>query len=125
MYTPEKTVRYESTVSLFAKQAMVARPPLQCAVAVEIEVRLPVPASWSQRKRALALAEAVLPETRPDLDNVIKAITDACNAVVYDDDRRIVSVSASKHYAEHPGVSVKVLPLGGARDRLGADRHGY
>jgi Holliday junction resolvase RusA-like endonuclease len=50
----------------------------------------------------------IWPTTRIDLDNVTKAILDACNGIVYKDDAQIVRLHAVKQYAITPGVSVKI-----------------
>lgn len=47
-----------------------------------------------------------LPVTKPDLDNVLKTIQDALEGIVYQADQQIVSISATKRYAESGGVTV-------------------
>tara|TARA_R100000664_G_C2720751_1_gene114327 strand:- start:138 stop:374 length:237 start_codon:yes stop_codon:yes gene_type:complete len=49
---------------------------------------------------------------RGDLDNVIKAVNDALNGVLYQDDRQIVSIRARQQYAqkghdEHISITVR------------------
>ena len=109
--TPTKTVNYESTVALFASQAMAGRPMLLVACEVTLAIRVQVPASWSQKKQRAALAGAVFPTTKPDIDNVEKAIFDGLNGVVWKDDVQVVKVTKSKRYAEQPGVQVTVRAL--------------
>ena len=46
------------------------------------------------------------PESKPDLDNIIKAVLDGCNGVVFRDDKQVVSIHAAKEYGEAPGVEV-------------------
>ena len=48
------------------------------------------------------------PTKKPDIDNVIKIITDALNGIAYDDDAQIVSLSATKFYDENPHVDVRL-----------------
>ena len=52
-----------------------------------------------------------MPTGRPDLDNLIKALTDACNGIVWRDDAQIVRLMAEKRYSEQPGASISVIPL--------------
>lgn len=106
MFTPEKTVNYEGLVGWTAAQAMAGRPLLLEAVAVDLEILVSVPASWSQKKQAQALAGAIRPTTKPDIDNVEKAIFDAINKVVWKDDVQVVDVRKSKRYSATPGVQV-------------------
>jgi len=106
MFTPAKTVSYESTVALAAQQAMYGRPLLTDAVGVAMAIDCPIPVSWSKRKQADALHGRIYPTTKPDIDNVEKAIFDALNGVVWRDDVQVVRVTKSKRYAETPGVRV-------------------
>ena len=51
---------------------------------------------------------------RTDLDNYVKAVLDACNGIVYHDDRQVTNLVASKRYAldeRFAGVSVTVEEL--------------
>lgn len=111
MFTPEKTASYESTVKLFASQAMAGRPLLDGAVRVTLHIACQIPASWSQKKQASAAAGGVMPTTKPDVDNVEKAIFDAMNGIVWKDDVQVVSVVKDKRYGSAPGVSVRVEEL--------------
>jgi Holliday junction resolvase RusA-like endonuclease len=112
MYTPEKTVNYEGLVAHSAKVAMNGRPLFDGPAAVTLEILCQVPASWSQKKRAQALAGQVYPTTKPDIDNVEKAIFDGLNGVVWRDDVQVVDVSKRKRYADTPGVWVTIIPIG-------------
>lgn len=109
MYTPAKTVSYEGLVAYHAHVEMNGRPLLEGACAVTLDIVCPVPASWSQKKQAAALAGRIHQTTRPDIDNVEKAIFDACNNVVWKDDVQVVRVTKAKRYGSTPGVSVTVV----------------
>lgn len=106
-YTPEKTVRYESTVALMARQAMGASSPIAKPVSVSIVATWPIPASWSKKRQQ----EAVYKPSRPDLDNIIKAIGDGCNGIVWNDDSQIAVLQSCKVYGAVPGVSVEVFEI--------------
>jgi Holliday junction resolvase RusA-like endonuclease len=108
MYTPGKTVAYESLVRLFAAQAMGALGPLAGPVALRITATGAVPASWSQKRRAEALAHRVRPTTKPDIDNIAKAIADGGNGVLWIDDKQIVEMVVAKRYGAVGGVLVEV-----------------
>lgn len=108
MFTPEKTVNYEGRVALCAQQAMAGRTLFEGPLAVELEIVCQVPASWSKRKHADALSGFVQPTTKPDIDNVEKAIFDALNGVAWNDDVQVVRVIKSKQYGPVPGVSVSI-----------------
>ena len=108
MYTPAKTVRYESDVALFAAQAMAGRPPVDGPCIVIVSAVMPVPASWPKSKQRAALAGDLYPTGKPDLDNLLKAIGDGANGVIWTDDSRIVDLHITKRYGLTPGVHVVV-----------------
>lgn len=108
-HTPEKTARYENLVKLAAQQAMQGRAPAEGALQLTVRAFFTIPASWSQRKRAAAVGQPVT--KRPDLDNVVKAIKDGCNAVIWADDCQCAFLCASKVYADQPRVEVTVEAL--------------
>ena len=111
MYTPAGTRAYEQRVAIAAREAMAKAPPMDGPLSVSIEITMPIPVSWSKRKQADALAGLVMPTGRPDLDNLIKTLADACNGIVWRDDAQIVRLVAEKRYGEQPGASVSVIPL--------------
>lgn len=113
MYTPEKTANYETLVAMAAQQAMVGRTLLSGPVEVQMAILLPIPASWSKKKQAAAIAGQVYPTKKPDADNVVKAIFDGINGVVWNDDVQACDIVVRKRYAETPGVQVLVKPIDG------------
>jgi Holliday junction resolvase RusA-like endonuclease len=115
MFTPEKTVNYEGLVAHSAHVAMAGRPLIDGAVSVNLFLDCQVPASWSQKKQRMALAGDLYPTTKPDADNVLKAICDGLNGVAWRDDVQVVDVRMRKRYAATPCVRVELwaveLPL--------------
>ncbi|QDQ25180.1 RusA family crossover junction endodeoxyribonuclease [Chitinimonas arctica] len=114
--TPEKTVAYEGLVAHSAAQAMDGVIPIEGAVAVTMRITVSVPGSWPKRRCEQALAGRVLPTTKPDIDNVEKAIFDGLNGVAWCDDVQVVEVRKQKRYGELPGVvvSIQTLEVGAA-----------
>ena len=108
LYTPAATVAYEGLVAHAAQQAMAGRPMFEQAVAVNLFIDCQVPASWSAKKQRMALAGEVLPTTKPDIDNVVKAIFDGLNGVLWRDDVLVVDCRLRKRYAATPRVRVEV-----------------
>jgi Holliday junction resolvase RusA-like endonuclease len=108
MATPKKTVSYEALVAHTAQLALAGRGLCHLAVAVNLFIDMEVPSSWSEKKRRQALAGEVLPTTKPDLDNVVKAIFDGLNGVLWLDDKQVVDTRIRKRYAATPGVRVEV-----------------
>lgn len=108
LYTPEKTASYESRVAVAGHIAMGDCAVIEGAVSVVLAITVPIPASWSKKKQAQAMAGVLLPTTKPDIDNVEKAIFDGLNGVVWKDDVQVVEVTKRKRYGETPGVLVAI-----------------
>lgn len=112
-YTPEKTASYENLVKLAAAEAMEGRAMITGHVELNLWLHVTAPASWSKKKTAAALIGEVRPTTKPDIDNVLKAICDAMNEIVWKDDSQVVSCTVHKHYDEIAGARVVVMEIGG------------
>jgi len=108
MATPQKTVAYEGLVAHAAQLAMRGAQPFDEALGCNVFIDCQVPASWSQKKQRLALAGEVLPTSKPDVDNVVKAIFDGCNGVLWRDDVLVVDTRIRKRYSATPCVRVEV-----------------
>ena len=107
-YTPKETVNYEQWVRFCFKEAcgkFMDYPYIE----VDIDAYFPIPKSFSKKKRQEAIDDNIKPTTKPDLDNILKVITDALNGVAFSDDRIITQVSMYKQYAEEPRVEVTLL----------------
>lgn len=110
--SPKDTVAYEGLVAHVAYVAMGSNNQLlEGPVRVRMTIACSVPASWSQKKQRMALAGEVRPTTKPDVDNVVKAIFDGCNGVVWRDDVQVVELSLAKLYCQAPGVVVEIEPI--------------
>lgn len=107
-YTPEKTASYESLVKMAAGIAMQGLQPIEFACKCEIQVTLLPPPSWSAKKQSAALAGDVFPTVKPDADNISKLVLDACNGIVWLDDKQVVDLAVSKRYGITQGVLVTV-----------------
>lgn len=117
MYTDAKTRAYENSIRAIAVEKMAGRPPLEGPISFSLRVRLSVPKSMSKRQRARVLAgeEAYFGST--DVDNHLKAASDALNGIIWRDDKQITRAFVEKVAAEIPGLDVRVeahMPQGGA-----------
>lgn len=63
-----------------------------------------------RRKKNLR-PEDLYPGRRPDLDNYLKLLWDACNGVIFTDDARIVELDAAKKFGDVQGIEVMVGEL--------------
>lgn len=112
VYTPAETAAYENLIALACKDARGDNSPYNSPVSVHIYVGKQVPASKSKRTKQAMLAGEIRPATKPDLDNVIKAVLDGCNGVAYLDDKQIVELSTEAWYADEPRIVVKIKEVG-------------
>jgi Holliday junction resolvase RusA-like endonuclease len=109
-YTPEQTVKYETSLAWVAKQVMNGREPLDGPLRVLIVSGFPVPKSYSKAKALDARIGALHPTKKPDIDNIVKLI-DALNGIVWKDDAQIVHADVRKVYSATPELAIQVTPL--------------
>jgi Holliday junction resolvase RusA-like endonuclease len=117
-FTPERSAAYERAIKWSAKVAMRGQQPLTGACLVTAAFELSIPRSWSQRKRAQALAGAIAPRGRPDLDNLGKALLDGLNGIVFADDAAVIHLNLKKQYAAAPKTICTVRSAGSTGDWL-------
>lgn len=99
--TPPKTREYEKLIREEWTHGMMNGP-----LHVTTVFTFKVPKSYSKKKQAELIG---MPKTtKPDLDNLVKAVLDALNGVAFEDDSRICSISAVKLYGTEPCVFVKM-----------------
>lgn len=104
-YTPSETVQYEKAVKALA---WAAGKPAEGPVSLSVCAMYAIPKSASKAQRAAMRDGEILPQKKPDIDNVVKIIMDALNGAAYKDDKQVVSVFASKFYDDDPKVIVEV-----------------
>jgi Holliday junction resolvase RusA-like endonuclease len=78
--------------------------PIKEPVALKLTFRMPIPKSTSKKRRK-AMLEGKYPHVkRPDIDNLAKALLDALNKTIIEDDSQIYSLFAEKIYSDKPGI---------------------
>jgi len=102
-YTPESTRQAQTLIMFNIRQfamedkAFFDRPvPLRLAV---IFYR-PKPDSYAKK--------VVLPTMKPDLDNYLKNVSDACERFVYSNDSQITTVIAKKRFGSPPRIELLI-----------------
>lgn len=106
-YTPAKTVAYEGLIGFYAGQVMADQGLLAGPVYLAVTATFPIPASWSKKRRL----DARYHVAKPDGDNILKAVGDGCNAIVWHDDSHIAVAKITKVYGEPTGLDVIVEAL--------------
>lgn len=109
-YTPPETVAYERMVRTACQDVMRRQglSRLDGPVKLDVTVRLVPPKSMSKRRRAMMFSGETRITGSSDLDNQVKAVSDALNGVAFVDDRLIVELTGRKVAAESCGVDVIV-----------------
>jgi len=110
-HTPKRTRAYEHDVRLLARAAVGMAQPYEGALHLDLIAYLPIAKSWPKWKQAAARAGTLQPISKPDLDNIEKAVTDACNGVLYADDGQIVSACKAKRYSDNPHLWVRIASI--------------
>ena len=110
-YTPEKTKEYEKCVRFEAECSMRGQPLMTGPVELKLQIFMPIPASYSKKKALACRMQTVVPTKKPDLDNILKAVCDAFNGVVWVDDTQVVDCHVTKRFADEPCVICIVTPL--------------
>jgi len=103
-YTPNKTTAYESTVRLAFTAAYPGHVPLDGPLAVSVRAFFWPP----DRYRHQTGIESIPHTTRPDGDNVLKAVADAGNGVIWRDDSIVARWTIEKWYSLTPRVEVEI-----------------
>lgn len=106
-YTPEKTANYERLVQwAYQSQTHGARidGPIEAIIFAEFAPNR----SDRQAVRDAKLSGEMLPQKKPDCDNIAKTILDALNGLAYDDDAQVVYLSVYKLYSRVDRVTVRL-----------------
>ncbi len=112
-YTPYETKVYENKVRraylVAAKGAY-----FQGMITIGMTAYYRIPKSWTKKKKKQAEAGEIGP-TKPDIDNILKAVMDGLNGVAYDDDCMVCDLDhIKKRYAKiDEGGRVEVTISGG------------
>ena len=79
---------------------------------VDITFYLGIPVSWTKEKRMLAAQDKIRPTGRPDVDNLVKSVTDAVLGLLWVDDSIITDLTARKRYTDGLArVEIKVTEV--------------
>ena len=106
-YNPDKNEDYESLIRWHCKQA--TKHFFEGGICLICNFYFKPPAS-TPKKKLESYYNATEPYTKkPDLDNLVKAVKDSLNGVLWKDDSQIVYVLAKKRYAQEDLVEIEVF----------------
>lgn len=113
-YTPTATADYEKLVRLRFQNvggAITDKP-----VKIEIVAFFAPPKSARKKDKIEMLANRILPEKKPDCDNIAKIILDALNKIAYIDDSQVIELVVKKRYSAEAKVIVHIEEIEAAGD---------
>jgi Holliday junction resolvase RusA-like endonuclease len=107
-FTPKKTLEYEELIrgvaSSFRPVELMEGP-----IVLGLRVYRRIPKSFSKKKSLAAEAGQIRPDTRPDMDNYLKAVKDALQGVIWKNDSQIVEYdNMGKYYSFDPRAEIEV-----------------
>lgn len=106
-YTPHETVAYERKVR-DSYRDKYGNYKLRSPVKANITAYYKIPSGTSIVKRKKMLEKDILPQIKPDTDNIAKAILDPLNKLAYEDDAQVVKLNIEKYYSTEPKVIVEI-----------------
>ena len=94
-YDPKKSKDAKQHIRYFATQSMRenGNEPLGGPIIMKAQFGIPMPKSQARKRNP---RPRMWREKKPDLDNLIKTVKDACSGVVFLDDNQVVKVVAEK-----------------------------
>lgn len=106
-YTPKETKEFEDAVGHYYKRDC-GEPPTEKPVMVTLLFNFAIPKSMRSAGRAKAMMGTCPYASRPDLDNIEKAVMDALNGLAYKDDSQVIAKVSLKRYWEYESVMVTI-----------------
>ena len=113
--TPERTRSYEVYIrELFA----VTYPgfiPMEGPLSLTVDAYLGIPKSTSRKRREAMEGGTIVPEKRPDADNILKSAGDALQGLAFLNDSQIAEATIRKRYSERPRLIIRLWPIDGRK----------
>lgn len=110
VYDPKQTHAYKQQLRSLA-QSQYTQEALTTALKVDVSFFRPVQKSISTIERERRIRGEHRPVVKADIDNYIKAVFDALNGVVWQDDKQICDLVAHKYYTDRPRIEIEVTPV--------------
>lgn len=123
-WIPRANTDYQNVVRQAALQALGPNAPLEGAVRVDVTMWRQPPARASKAELAKMLSGQLVPISRPDIDNVLKAVSDALTGAVIRDDAQISDLIGRKRYGSEARIDVSVSQVGVATEETGVSEGG-
>lgn len=108
-YTPTSTVEYENYVRTCYEQQCPDIYFGQQSIKVSAVAYVTPLKKYKKQERLDALANLTHPRSKPDVDNIIKAVLDALNKVAFDDDYYIYELHIVKKFTDEPRLEISIV----------------
>ena len=105
-YNPRQREKTRLKTYLLSLNLLCLQGPLK----VVLEFNMAFPKSSNKKTRHLLSEGKISHIKTPDIDNLIKFILDCANGILFDDDKQVVDLWASKKYSNHPSTILKLIP---------------
>lgn len=103
-YTPQATKTAENRIKRIYTREI--NHFFEGYIRMSVIAYYPVAKSNTKKVKEQKLNNIIRPNTKPDIDNVIKLVADSLNDIAYTDDTQIVELHAEKYYSDNPRVEV-------------------
>lgn len=104
LYTPTATKEYEAHVAEVATKHIPKTGMIMGPIAISLTFYLKPPKKYAKKMGTPHV-------TRPDVDNLAKAILDGLEGILYKNDAQVTTLYAHKCYGDKPRVGVSVSEL--------------
>lgn len=108
MYSPIQTVNYETYVREIFVISYPDFIPLEGPLKMTITAYLMIPKSTSKKRTKLMIERIIIPEKKPDWDNLGKIVSDALEGLAYKYDGQIATGIVYKRYSDQPRLEVEI-----------------
>lgn len=118
-YEDDKSKNFKAILHVLAQKELAESKGqiLDGPVTMVVKYYVPVPKSFTKRQLKELSEGRLFPTKKPDVDNVLKAVMDALNGVLYWDDKQVVRVEVKKFYRNSEGLSVSVYGTGDIHEK--------
>ena len=111
MYTPDGAKEWKTAIVEACKVQMAEGDFIGKgkSIGITVEFRMPRPKSHFGSRKGVAYLKDSAPAFhtgKPDIDNLLKAVFDALNELLWHDDSQITAVAADKVYGVEPGMTI-------------------
>ena len=119
-----KSREYENKVRDVARLVMQKNSPMRGQLRITVDFFMTIPKGMPKWVVPLATGKMVRPTKKPDTSNLLKAVEDGMNGIVYIDDSQVVEVVANKFYSNHPRADISIEVIGYDINQLKEERNG-